>query len=282
MNKKRHGFIVEGKGILKDFQLMPWYLKSKHSGFSLVELMISLGLGMLLMTAVIQTYLSSLEVEKTILGNSAVQENARFALQFFENNIQQAGFVADPNETKEAFYAAQVTRLGGVKSVFGEAETLLGFDGGSVSVTNQPDSFAETDQLFFRFISGVKTKGESASWYDCHGGKLGDNEDAQMIFFISAATQSLSCRVFTSSAAGGLTWVDQPLIDDVKDFQLLYGVDSSYDGVANQYVGADDVLSLGGWNNVRTIQLELVLNSSINKNSDKTFKRTIMLKNTAT
>ncbi|MBV1873366.1 MAG: PilW family protein [Gammaproteobacteria bacterium] len=242
--------------------------KTGEAGFSLVELMISLGLGMLLMTAVIQTYLSSLEVEKTVLGNSEVQENARFALQFIETNIQQAGFVADPNKTKQAFYAAQD------KSVFKDDETLLGFDGKSDSESNKPDSFAETDQLFFRFVSGVKTKGESASWYDCQGGELSDNEDVQMIFFINAETQSLSCSVLSSGK-----WLSQPLINDVKDFQLLYGIDTSNDGVINQYVDASKITA---WNNVRTVQVELVLNSSINSNTDKTFRRIIMLKNADT
>lgn len=244
------------------------YSKTGEAGFSLVELMISLGLGMLLMTAVIQTYLSSLEVEKTVLGNSEVQENARFALQFIETNIQQAGFVADPNKTKQAFYAAQD------KSVFSNDKTLLGFDGKTDLESNNPDSFAETDQLFFRFVSGVKTKGESASWYDCQGGELGDNEDVQMIFFISAETQSLSCSVLSSGK-----WLSQPLINDVKDFQLLYGIDTSNDGVVNQYVDASKITA---WNDVRTVQVELVLNSSINSNTDKTFRRIIMLKNADT
>ena len=244
--------------------------KTGEAGFSLVELMISLGLGMLLMTAVIQTYLSSLEVEKTVLGNSEVQENARFALQFIETNIQQAGFVADPNKTKQAFYAAQD------KSVFNNDITLLGFDGKFDSESNKPDSLAETDQLFFRFVSGVKTKGESASWYDCQGSELGDNEDVQMIFFINAETQSLSCRVLSPSEGESHT---ESLINNVKDFQLLYGIDTSNDGVVNQYVDASRVTT---WNSVRTVQVELVLNSSINSNTDKTFRRIIMLKNADT
>lgn len=58
----------------------------------MVELMVSLTLGLLLTAAVIQSYLSTKQTYRVTEGVSRVQENARFSLHFITKDLRNAGF----------------------------------------------------------------------------------------------------------------------------------------------------------------------------------------------
>jgi len=62
-----------------------------ESGFSLVELMISLVLGLILTLGVTQIYLSSSDTYRLTDGLARIQENARFASEFLGREIREAG-----------------------------------------------------------------------------------------------------------------------------------------------------------------------------------------------
>ncbi len=61
-------------------------------GFSLVELMISLLLGSVVITGVVQLFVSNSATNKLLEGQSRMQESARFALEFIGRDIRQAGY----------------------------------------------------------------------------------------------------------------------------------------------------------------------------------------------
>ena len=64
----------------------------KQVGFTLVELMVSLVLGILLTAAVVQSYLSSKQTYRATEGISRIQENARFSLHFLTKELRNAGY----------------------------------------------------------------------------------------------------------------------------------------------------------------------------------------------
>lgn len=64
-----------------------------QSGFSLVELMIAVTLGLLLMAGVGHIFLGSKQTYRMQEGMSRVQENGRFALGFLSRDIRMAGYV---------------------------------------------------------------------------------------------------------------------------------------------------------------------------------------------
>jgi type IV pilus assembly protein PilW len=71
---------------------MMFFLPKKQSGFSLIELLISIGLGLLLVLGASQVFLSS---KKTYAFNEELgwmQENARFALDQLNRDVRMAGF----------------------------------------------------------------------------------------------------------------------------------------------------------------------------------------------
>ncbi|HSX88802.1 MAG TPA: PilW family protein [Pseudomonas sp.] len=64
----------------------------RQQGFSLVELMIAMVLGLLLMAGVLQTFLSSKQTYSTNNALARVQESGRFAMEFLTNDIRNAGY----------------------------------------------------------------------------------------------------------------------------------------------------------------------------------------------
>ncbi len=65
----------------------------RQRGLSLIELMISIVLGLVLMTGVIQMFLSSRTVFSTQQGMSRIQENGRLAMEFLSKDIRMAGYL---------------------------------------------------------------------------------------------------------------------------------------------------------------------------------------------
>lgn len=64
----------------------------KQRGLSLIELMISITLGIVLMTGVVQVFLSSKSVFNTQQGISRIQESGRLAVNFVSRDLRMAGF----------------------------------------------------------------------------------------------------------------------------------------------------------------------------------------------
>ncbi len=64
----------------------------KQKGLSLVELMISIALGLVLMTGVVQMFLSSRVVFSTQQGLSRIQETGRLAMDFMARDIRMAAY----------------------------------------------------------------------------------------------------------------------------------------------------------------------------------------------
>lgn len=62
-------------------------------GFSLVELMVAITVGLILMTGVVQMFLSSKTVFSTQQGISRVQETGRLAMEFLAKDIREAGYM---------------------------------------------------------------------------------------------------------------------------------------------------------------------------------------------
>ena len=65
----------------------------RQRGFSLVELMVAITVGLILMTGVVQMFLSSKTVFITQQGVSRVQETGRLAMDFLAHDIREAGYL---------------------------------------------------------------------------------------------------------------------------------------------------------------------------------------------
>ena len=158
---------------------------SRNNGFSLVELMIAVVIGLFLVMVVGTLYVNSRTTYVAQDANSRLQENARFAVELLGREIRVAGY---PNVT---FSQITTANLFAPPPKFSFGEGALDFSDTPVQLTVSYD--AGTDCL----------------------GNTAPNNRAVNLYRINSQSQ-LECLGNGSATAG-------VLLDDVEEMQLLYG-----------------------------------------------------------
>jgi type IV pilus assembly protein PilW len=77
-------------------------VNSSHHGFTLIELMIAMLIGVFLMAGVIQIFLSAKQAYRLQENLSRLQENGRFAMDFITKDIRMAGFMGCASKSPAA------------------------------------------------------------------------------------------------------------------------------------------------------------------------------------
>ena len=210
-------------------------------GLSLIELMVAMALGLLLMTGVIQVFLSSRQTYAANEAMGRLQENGRFALEFVARSARLAGYTDPVFE--------------GDKPLTLLPEDCSGFSPEvKEDICDDPKHTPGTSTAAFVYQPPL-TDGLRR---DCQGTTVADDTLIISQYLISAG--ALSCRSYNLKT---LAWISGPdaqeLISGVDSLQALYGVNTSGDSrSANQYVSADRVTN---WNNVRAVRIAVLANS---------------------
>jgi type IV pilus assembly protein PilW len=68
------------------------FVRGSHGGFSLVELMVSVTIGLLIMAALTGLFVNVTRTNNEMSKTNSQIENGRFSMQFLQNDIIQAGF----------------------------------------------------------------------------------------------------------------------------------------------------------------------------------------------
>lgn len=222
-------------------------LKYLQTGFSIIELMISLVLGLLLMTGVIQVFLSSRQTYATNEAIARQQENGRFALEFIARSARMAGYT-EANYSQEKGLPIPINCLNWSDNNC--KSTLLGSAPSSMLTTeaggNASDSIGFVLQP--QLIDGVRR--------DCTGRPIDDTE--LVINHFKIMGDSLGCSSYKLSGAAPKEKTFTPLVEGIDSLQILYGEDFGNDESANSYVSADRVTD---WNLVRSIRISVLANS---------------------
>lgn len=176
-------------------------------GFTLVELMIGMTIGLVLLLVIGSVFVSSRQVFREQEDNARVQESGRFALEIIGRSIKQAGHVEMP--------------FSGLK---------VEFTGTAISGTNGGTGVADTLTVQYE-----GTTGDS----DCEGkGVTVTGRIIQNYFNIDAANAELQCdgQISDTPTVPGAAPLGQVLLSDVEDLQVLYGVDTNGDQSVDRYV----------------------------------------------
>jgi len=69
-------------------------MRTNHTqkGFSLVELMLAMALGLIVVTGIVQLFIDNSQSSNVISGQARLQENARFAFEFISTAARRAGY----------------------------------------------------------------------------------------------------------------------------------------------------------------------------------------------
>lgn len=198
-----------------------------QQGFTLVELMIGMIVGLVLLLVIGTVFVSSQGVFREQEDNARVQENGRFALEVIGRSIKQAGHVEMP------FTGFKVE-----------------FTGTAISGTNGGAGVADT--LTVQFEGAI---GDS----DCDGtGVTVAGTIIQNHFNIDAANAELRCRgeISNTPPVPGASPVGNVLLSNVEDLQIFYGIDSTGDQSVDQYTELP-----ADWEQVITVRVCVLIRS---------------------
>jgi type IV pilus assembly protein PilW len=211
-------------------------LVRRQSGFSLIELMIAMTLGLILTVIIGNVFLGAKESYRTTEDLSRLQENARFAVTHLGRIIRMASYVSNPVNIA-ATRAATFPPL---------APAITGTEGGGTV----------SDDITVRYQgSGTPADG---TVFDCQGNAIQGIDLAVARFHIAPSTDgsgetSLFCD---NTGTVGAANADIELVTGVENMQILYGEDTDGDGTANRYLDQGSVASM---DNVVSVRIALLL-----------------------
>ena len=203
-------------------------------GLTLVELMIALGLALLLIAAVGAVFLGNNQTYRAAQDDARIQEVGRYALDLIGRSLRQAGYTFIASAP-----SAQMRSFAGTP--------VFGFD------TKCPSAAPVTDMLTVQY-EGIG--GE----VDCQGVDTVAGKFVQHTFFIQdgalrcyAQQQTTAPTLPTACPGSG---VGAPLLDNVEDLQILYGIDTGGNQSADLYTATP-----GNWNQVVSARVCLLIRS---------------------
>jgi len=206
---------------------MTQFEKSKQGGFTLVEMMIALTLGLIILLVIGTVFVSSSQIFRVQDDNARIQESGRFVLEVIGRSIKQAGHADIP--------------FTGFKVAF-SGDAINGADGGA----------GVADTLTIQYDGVI---GDS----DCEGtGVAAAGTIIQNFFNVDAANAQLRCdgEVNVTPPLVGVVPSGVVLAENVEDLQILYGIDTVGDQSANQYVPTP-----ADWNQVVTARVCVLVRS---------------------
>jgi type IV pilus assembly protein PilW len=222
-------------------------------GFTLIELMIAMTLGLLLVLIIAQVFLDSKAAYTSIEELSRVQENARFTMNQMGRIVRMAGYVTNPVD-----YANRATIFPPT------APALDALDGGG----NVPDTVIVRMQG-----SGAGTA--DGSVLDCQGNEIaGGNLSVNKYYLATGSnglTNSLFCDITGSTIVPVAPAQPVELVQNVDDLQVLYGEDTDGDLSANRYVNKSGVSNMDNVVAVRIAALFESNDAAASANDGKTY-----------
>lgn len=213
----------------------------KESGFTIIELMVAVTIGLLVTLIVMQAYLSGLGSQQAQTDLSRVQESSRFAFDLLARSIRKAGY-----KNPVALGAGFCDGSAGQRLAMTNDAANVTLGGTTYTILNS------SDILRVRYY-GEGIGAADGTIVDCLGNAIAANVQVEDVFFV-AADGSNDGEPTLYCFAGGSATV-QPLIPGIESMQLLYGDDNNADGTIDRYVPASLVATA---NNVRSITISVV------------------------
>jgi type IV pilus assembly protein PilW len=201
----------------------------REQGVTLVELMVSMLVGMILLSGVVAVYIGSKQTYGARGGLSILQENGRIAIKRLQRGVLSAGY----------------PKNNGVEPIISRADQV----DSKFSITpSGDDSKGDILTVSFMPFGGSFTQ-------DCLG-QSGTTTKGLIVNNYFVQNKQLMCR-------GSGNTVAQPIAEAVDNMQILYGIydDTDPDPQKHtfQYLKASDMS--GHWLKVVSIQVALLINS---------------------
>lgn len=264
-------------------------LHAANRGFSLIELLVSMVIGLLLAVAGSAAYLYSKQAYNSVSETSEMEQNGRFALTLLTRYVQSAGFVM-LNPQSLAPQGAQSVKLNGCifGLVNGQAPTGSS-DLNCRTATPTGERVSESILIVFDTDTPNNT-GPLFQGFDCVGnradavvstsetGSTFNSYPIRSHFFITQTTATtasgpvsmgqLSCLADGTPPGGAFKSQNEPLIPGIEQLAVNYllpfspTVAGEFPRLAQAALTADAVTAAARWNEVMAVEL-CVLTKSI-------------------
>jgi type IV pilus assembly protein PilW len=204
-------------------------------GFTLLELMIALTIGIFLLGAL----LIIVQTNKTVFGNqnklSQLQDSERMALTMITDVIQSAGYFPDPTINTQS-----------------SALTAVGLFASGQAISGTHAAAAPGDQINVRYMTA---SGDNI--LNCSGQSNVTGANTLYVNSFQIVGNQLVCT---------MNGTDYNLVSGVMNLQILYGVKANLIAVGNDvdtYMSADQVTAALLWNNVITVMVNLTFTNPL-------------------
>jgi type IV pilus assembly protein PilW len=217
------------------------HIRVKERGFSLIELLVAMAVGLLLTLLVANLFIGSRNTNTTTDEVARMQESIRFAHQLLTRSLRHAGYRSDP-----------------------AADPALLFTGGNFVIFGTEGGGSVPDTLTVSFQgSGTGTGAAGAAdaqVVDCHGSSFDQNITVKNTFSIATGANGAPALFCTSNVSGAD--VTAEVVPDVENMQILYGEDTDVatrDYMPNAFVPFNQVTTL---DNIIAVRVGLLFSTT--------------------
>lgn len=244
------------------------HFNNSSSGFTLIELIISLVLGLLISAAVIQVYIISARTSVVQQSASEVQDTTIFALQAVDDHIRLAN-LGNPisnitSTTPHSGIVLTTNNLGNSNATDEKYLTVSADSDGWTGLSNIVG--IESDQLTIQYKNIT-----SASLYDCEGTEIASGSSDWVVerYFIRQATGGSATDLVLACSAGrvdeegvivtAFTGNGEIIIPAIEQFKVLLGTITDVNQLS--YLPASTYLTLTEKPAITTIKLGVIVRS---------------------
>ena len=262
---------------------------TRQSGFTLIELMISLVLGLLISAAVMQVYLISVKTSSVQASGSELQDASIFGIQQLEKKVRLANLGNPATRIDSTTAKGGIVLTGanlGATQPYTDTGYLTRRAGDSASGANgwtgASNTTVASDQLTIQY-----TNITGSPFSDCEGATVEINETAVERYFLRPVTNDtssgtiknlvLACdagRVTNTTPATIATYggsdtrnfgkVGQEFITNVDQFKVLLGTQSDSGSTAGQlmYLPSNSYLDITNKPAITAVKMGLIVHGS--------------------
>lgn len=195
--------------------------QKRQSGFTLIELMISIALGLIIVAAAIQLFITGITSYKLQKAMAHIQNNASFGLNFIINDIRKANLSAPVAAINDQIPYA------GILLTSSNVGEKINLNCSACFSDNKLTSFGDAhvtgltnDQLLIRYQA-------PQSGFDCSGNTLAKDAFVVQRYYVGSTStdsrHSLRCQAaqYTQSQLDAIKVTDKPIQLDWKDSQVI-------------------------------------------------------------
>jgi len=234
-------------------------------GFTLVEMMVALALGMLIILAALRLLLDARATYADVDDAARVHETGRMALAHLGVMLRQAGHEETAGNSRRKPPSPSFA-LRGLDSP--PPHAMPAPDQGHFGQHGHPG--ARGGDLLMLSVRGAPT---ASALVNCMGAAVSPDQPEWMFYAIrepNSKTSELHCHYRDSNG----TWRRQALVEGVETMQIAYGVDTDTDGATDRWLAAS-AMREQDWRHVRLARVALVVRgaaSGVTRDPPQTFE----------